>query len=264
MVPNNYFKDESVHTTLNDTNILDFIINSNLNKSVQKIGLEYYRPLQEESLRYNKPKPIKIIEINRNNGNFCFIDTHKYFWRLNLTSEGLPPSLFEGRSSSSRIDTRFLNSREYSDFILEKLPKINQFFDINITKLRMLSSYSADGGDKSFAAQVANNTGLIVKAYEGALNLRMSADSLIAITEKTGGLFNFQKMPIASSLMGVERLEKWKPQTSKVLPFYKPDWTPETNPRWNFLNKSTWIPVNNSRQFSPKPTETSKNAINYR
>ncbi|WOC16774.1 hypothetical protein [Pseudochrobactrum sp. MP213Fo] len=174
---------------------------------------------------FNKPNKLGYFAAAPDFRTYVSVDWHHNYYRLNIAGYGEPPMFSGTRSRSVDLCGDSLDLDEY----VEEVGILKEFIDtrygVDIRGLRMISSYSADGGTSSFAAQVAGRTGLVVKGYEGAVTRAMKPSELASWARVVDEDTSFANISVASSMAGIRRYDRFNSSTR------------------------TWEPLNNSRKF---------------
>ncbi|WOC16772.1 hypothetical protein [Pseudochrobactrum sp. MP213Fo] len=173
------------------------------------------------------PRNWNIFSAGPDFRSYLSVESHHNYYRLNIAGYGEPPRFSGAPSRSVELCGVGKDLEEYVEGVLKIKGIFEERHGVDIQGLRMISSYSADGGTSSFAAQVAGRTGLVVKGYEGAVTRAMEPSELaswIRVVNKTEA--SFANISVASSMAGIRRYDRFNSSTS------------------------AWEPLNNSRKFA--------------
>ncbi|NOI26757.1 RHS repeat-associated core domain-containing protein [Vibrio mediterranei] len=100
-----------------------------------------------------------------------FVDSYKYRPRLNVVAHGnyLRPINGTVREASTlSMGSKVMSAKDTYKFLLQNY-ELRKYKNI-----RVLSCYSANGGENSFGQKLSNLTGARVKAYEGPVSFNMN------------------------------------------------------------------------------------------
>ncbi len=135
----------------------------------------------------------KLISEHNNSGALIFEDTYRHENRLNIIAHGT----VNGNSSGLIIEGEYVSAQDFFEQAL------NEYNMDNYQYIRTLSCYSAEGGNNSFAGQLANITGKSVKGFVGVVEVSHNPERF---TENLK-LLRSRKLPSYMAYEAAENIE---------------------------------------------------------